>query len=146
MSDSPQWIAAKADGDQAELAIAEWFCGNGWEPFQTLGRADFDLLLQCQVEVKRDRKARTTGNVAIETHYRGQPSGILTSTAGWWAIVLDDEALLVKRETLLKLALHPGWPSILAGDDRAATVALLPLDRLRAAHGVHLIALARDAA
>lgn len=146
MSDSVEWIAAKTDGDHAELAIAEWFRGNGWEPFQTLGRADFDLLLQCQVEVKRDRKAKETGNVAIETHHRSQPSGILTSTAGWWAIVLDDEALLVKRETLLKLALHPDWPSKPAGDDRAATVTLLPLDRLRAADGVHRVVLTRGAA
>lgn len=25
MPDSPQWIAAKAEGDRAEFAIAEWF-------------------------------------------------------------------------------------------------------------------------
>ena len=88
--DSPQWIAAKAEGDRAELAIAAWFRDKrGWETYKALGRTDFDLLLQCQVEVKHDLQAPKTDNVAIETAYRGQPSGIITSKATWWVIVAD---------------------------------------------------------
>ena len=50
-NDSPQWIAAKAEGDCAELAIAEWFRGRGFEPYKTEGLAGFDLLLPCEVEI-----------------------------------------------------------------------------------------------
>lgn len=60
-ADSPQWIGAKAEGDRAELAIADWFCELGWQSYKTLGLVAFDLLLQCQVEVKRDLQAATIG-------------------------------------------------------------------------------------
>ena len=70
--DSPTWTVAKAKGDQAEDAIASWFRDErGWQTYKTLGRADFDLLLQCEVEVKRNLRTAETGNVAIETHSRG---------------------------------------------------------------------------
>jgi hypothetical protein len=129
--DSEQWIVAKARGDRAELAIAAWFRGRGFEPYKTLGPAAFDLLLQCPVEVKNDIKAAKTGNVAIETHHRGQPSGILTSRATYWAIVVGAEAFIVETEKLRELALAGGCREVQAGDDRAATVRLLPLDKLR---------------
>jgi hypothetical protein len=64
-ADSPQWLTAKAEGDRAELAVAEWFRHRGYEPYKALGLADFDLLLQCGVEVKHDLQAPSTGNFAI---------------------------------------------------------------------------------
>ena len=42
--DSPAWITCKAEGDRAELAIAEWFRGRGFDTFKTLGDAPFDLV------------------------------------------------------------------------------------------------------
>ena len=63
--DSPQWIAAKAEGDRAELAIAGWFRQRGWQTYKTLGQVDFDLLLQCKVEVKSNPKALETGNPQV---------------------------------------------------------------------------------
>ena len=37
--DSPQWLAAKAVGDTAELAVAEWFAARGYLVAKTLGLA-----------------------------------------------------------------------------------------------------------
>jgi hypothetical protein len=139
--DSERWILAKASGDRAELAIAAWFRGRGFEPYKTLGPAAFDLLLQCPVEVKHDARAVETGNVAIETHHRGQPSGILTSRATYWAIVVGAEAFIVGTEKLRTLALAGGFPKAQAGDDQAATVRLLPVDRLRSKRFVRVVAL-----
>jgi len=139
--DSPQWIAAKGEGDRAELAIAEWFRRLGWETYKTLGRVDSDLLLQCPVEVKRDLKASETGNVAIETAYRGQPSGIVTSKATWWAIVVGAEAVIVKQKELLHCVMAGEFREVAAGDNKAATVRLVPLERLREIKGARVVEL-----
>ncbi|HEY1599474.1 MAG TPA: hypothetical protein VGG64_07725 [Pirellulales bacterium] len=140
-ADSPQWILAKAAGDHAELAVAEWFRGRGWEPFRTIARADYDLLLQCAVEVKHDRQAATTGNVAIEIAYRNQPSGIVTSTAAWWAIVVGQQALLVKSDRLRSFVLSNDFRETRAGDNGASLIRLVPLDRLLGLPGCHVIKL-----
>ena len=129
--DSRQWIAAKAQGDRAELAVSEWFRGRGFEPYKTLGLAPFDLLLQCQVEVKHDLKAEATGNVAIETSYRGSPSGIMTTQASYWAIVVNGEALIAEVSKLRDLALRDEFPEVPAGENRASTVRLVPVEKLR---------------
>lgn len=139
--DSAQWIAAKAHGDRAELAIAEWFRAYGWQPFKTLGRAEYDLLLQCSVEVKQDRKALETGNAAIEVAYRGKASGLVDSTAAWWAIVVGEEALLVKTETLRHYVLRDNFSEVSGGDGGSATLRLVPLDKLKRLKGLHVISL-----
>ena len=141
-ADSPQWIAAKAEGDRAELAIAAWFRDErGWQTFKALGRADFDLLLQCEVEVKHNLRTAETGNVAIETRYRGQPSGILTSKATWWVIVVANEALVVRLDDLRRFVLAGRFREVQAGDGKASTVLLVPWEKLKAMKGGHVITL-----
>ena len=57
------------------------------------------------VEVKSDQMARATGNVFVEFEYRGQPSGITSTEAGWWAIeVQDDVFVLMPTEKLRAIA------------------------------------------
>lgn len=41
------------------------------------------------IEVKRDWRVTETGNIAIEYECRKRKSGISTTEATWWAIVLD---------------------------------------------------------
>lgn len=79
--DSAQWLTAKAVGDRAEIAVAEWFSGRGYVVFKTLGLASFDLLLQTSVEVKHDRQADRTQHVAVEIECNGKPSDIITTEA-----------------------------------------------------------------
>jgi|TARA_R110000851_G_scaffold109897_3_gene232343 hypothetical protein len=44
------------------------------------------------VEVKTDRLAAKTGNLAIEFKYKGKPSGILTTKADeWFFVVLEED-------------------------------------------------------
>jgi hypothetical protein len=140
--DSPEWTAGKAAGDRAELAVAEWFRNRGFDTLQTMGQAPFDLLLQCKLEVKRDLQAAKTKNVAIETSYNGSPSGILKTTATWWAIVIGDEAVLVKTDRLRDFVLAGDFHEVAAGNRRASTVLLVPVSELKAIDGATVIALA----
>jgi hypothetical protein len=139
--DSPQWIAAKAEGDRAELAIATWFKGRGFSALKTLGDAPFDLLLEAEVEVKRDRKAATTGNVAIEVRDHGQPSDILTSRTIYWAIALDGEAVIVKTDALPDFMLTGKFREVAAAEHLASTVRLAPVAKLKALKGAQVIEL-----
>jgi hypothetical protein len=41
-----------------------------------------------QIEVKCDRLSKKTGNFAVEFSYNGQPSGIITTEADYWAMVV----------------------------------------------------------
>ena len=90
------------------------------------------------VEVKREWYVSSSGNVAIEYKCRGRPSGIATSTATWWAFVLDgakyghEVVVLIKRTRLREMArefykkgyLKPG------GDDGASRMVLIPVEEL----------------
>lgn len=144
--DSPSWIAAKAEGDRAELAVAKWFKANGFEVYRTCGQAEFDLLLQSRCEVKCDLRSETTGNVAVEVAYRGTPSGILTSPADFWAFVLPGETVIVKRQELLSAVLSGRYREVQAGDGSASTVKLVPVEKLKALKGRRIIKLSEVAA
>lgn len=141
LTDSPDWLAAKAAGDTAELAVAAWFQTRGFDAFQTLGDAPFDLLLQCRVEVKRDRLAATTGNIAVEVGYRGRSSGIHDSPATYWAFVLDAEVLLITTQALRDLIASSEFPERRAGDGQFAVVKLVPVATLQGHKDVRRIPL-----
>jgi len=129
--DSPSWEAAKTAGDAAELAIARWWRKRGFTVHKTIGEADHDLRLTLDIEVKRDLQAKQTGNVAVEVSYRGQPSGIVTSRAAFWQIVVNGESLLIRTDALRALALERRWHERPAGDGGMARVRLVALDQLR---------------
>jgi hypothetical protein len=139
--DSPSWTASKAHGDRAEHELAQFFRGRGWSTFQALGRTDFDLLLTCEVEVKRDLKAVRTGNVAVEVAYHGQPSGLITSSATYWAFVLEREAVIIKTADLRSAVLTSKYSEVAAGDGHAATVKLVPVQKLKGFKGAHTVPL-----
>lgn len=48
-----------------------------------------------RVEVKADEQVADTGNLYVELHNRGLPSGLLTSCAEWWAFNLDHYGWLI---------------------------------------------------
>ena len=144
MADSPEWVAAKAEGDTAEIAVAEWFRGRDFDTFQTLGNAPFDLLLQATVEVKRDLKAEKTGNVAVEVSYNRQSSGIHTSPATYWAFVLNGEAILITTRNLRDLIGNSKFREVPAGDGQKSVVKLVPVEVLKRHPHVKLISLKTD--
>ena len=129
--DSDEWLKAKAQGDQAELAIAGWFRGRGYQVTKSLGAESFDLLLQASLEVKNDLKAEASGRVAIEVSYRGQPSGLMTTSASWFAIVVGREAILSKTDALRECIRIGKYPTCLGGDNKSSGLVLLPIAVLR---------------
>lgn len=138
--DSESWLSAKAAGDEAELAVAQWAQSLGWRVSKYLGLADADLELRADVEVKRDLAHERTGNVAVEVAYNDSPSGVNAENgATWWAIVLGSEMLLAKRRRLAALVSNRSERR--AGDGGKARVVLLPVEELRKAAGVHRVLL-----
>ena len=139
--DSQQWRTAKASGDDAELAVAEWFIAKGYSVAKSLGRASYDLLAQCHIEVKHDRLAAQTGRIAVEIGHRGQPSGLLTTQATWWAIVVGREAMLLRTETLRRCVMSGRYATRQGGDRMASELVLVPIADVRGLAGVHVIEL-----
>ena len=144
--DSREWLAAKSRGDDGERLVGEHFARLGWEVTRSLGRAPYDLLLIGRIEVKTDRKFVKTGNVAVEVSYHGEASGIVTTTATWWAFVLADEVVIVRASVLRETVLSGGHREVSAGDGGAARVRLVPVDELRRLPGAHHIDLRPEAA
>lgn len=52
-------------------------------------------------EVKHDLASERTGNVAIEYACNGKPSGVMTSSADIWDIVVKTKVYAIKRTVLL---------------------------------------------
>ncbi len=52
-------------------------------------------------EVKDDRMASKTGNVAIEYESRGFPSGIANTKADYWVFRIDNKFYLIATEALI---------------------------------------------
>lgn len=144
--DSQQWREAKSLGDDGERLVGEHFARLGWEVTRSVGRASYDLLLIGRVEVKTDRRAAQTGNVAVEVSYYGQPSGIHITTATWWAIVLADEVVVIRASVLREAVLSGRHREASAGDGGAARVRLVPVDELRRLPGAHHIDLRPEGA
>lgn len=87
-----------------------------------------------KVEVKTDRMAHKTGNIAIEFRCRGRLSGIATSEADYWALVLCEEkiTLFINTEVLRAIArifYEKGYVKN-GGDDYASEMIIIPLKLL----------------
>lgn len=84
-----------------------------------------------KIEVKTDRMAHKTGNIAIEFQCRGRLSGIATSEADYWAFVLNDNKfiLFIKTDILRAIArlyYEKGFIKK-GGDDKASDMIVIPL-------------------
>jgi hypothetical protein len=84
-----------------------------------------------KIEVKTDRMAHKTGNVAIEFKCRGRLSGIATSEADYWALVLNENKLIIFiRTEILRAICRQFYLQGLVkvgGDDRASEMIIVPL-------------------
>jgi CRISPR/Cas system endoribonuclease Cas6 (RAMP superfamily) len=87
------------------------------------------------IEVKRDYKVSDTGNIAIEYESRGHKSGIATTEATWWAIVLDGNQfahqmiILIKTNRLKEIAreFYKTNNHVSGGDKSTSKMVLIPL-------------------
>ena len=85
-----------------------------------------------EVEVKHDRKNGKTGNVAIEHLFRGNPSGIAATKAGWFAIALggtkfrDEVVVFMKTDRLKRLVAKYTIRDAPGGDNKWTMNFLMP--------------------
>ena len=85
-----------------------------------------------KVEVKTDRLAHSTGNLAIEYKCRGKWLGISTTQADWWAFVLCNHShiLMIRTGELKSLVkrYHLDGKIKRGGDDGLSEFVLVPLE------------------
>lgn len=117
-----------------ELGIAERFAAKLHEPvFVPCGYfKNFDGISQSKqfsFELKFEVTARDTGNFCLEYSYRGQPSGLASTTAIWWiaALPVDRENLVCYQFDVERLreAVRP-FPLFTGGDRQQSRFKLLP--------------------
>jgi hypothetical protein len=93
-----------------------------------------DILETKRIEVKTDRIAHITGNVAVEYRYRGRPSGIATTEADYWAFILYDMTTIIMVPTdKLKAIAREKYKQdqiTLGGDENASEMILIPINEL----------------
>ncbi len=132
------WRADLLDGKQAELRVAEYFRRLGYHVEQSDGYAPgHDLTITGKIEIKHDRTAVRTGNVAIEFHCRGQLSGFASTESAWWVFVVGDTAYAISTVKLRGLV--SGLPVRSMGDGLESRGYLLPVVTLaRHARLIHL--------
>ena len=91
-----------------------------------------ELLQDKKIEVKRDLKAKTTGNLYIEYESRGKPSGISRSEADYWCFAFENLFIFISTEKLKEI-IEPMKGSTMdkrGGDKNSSKGILLPLERL----------------
>ena len=99
---------------------------------------DYDLWIQrhgeekVYLEVKRDRRAITTGNLAIEFMCNNQPSGITATKADYWVhfVVSTNSYFLIPVSELRELLATGSFRECRGGDGYRAQMYLVPMSRL----------------
>lgn len=80
-----------AFGEQGELFVLKKLHYKYPKAYKVEGYCkEWDLFVpekEIGIEVKSDRATHKTGNVVIENKYGGEPSGIETTKATWWAYI-----------------------------------------------------------
>lgn len=106
---------------------------SSWDIYFQFGKDAEDrlhkMLHNGTVEVKSDKLARHTGNLFIEVSYRGQPSGISTTQADFWAFEYDSDTWLIIPTEKLKRFVNECSCAVRGGDHKEALGVLLPLAR-----------------
>ena len=96
-----------------------------------------EIFTNKKVEVKRDKIAAATGNLAIEYESRGKPSGISTSQAEWWCFILsgklEDKIIIIieleKLKDICRIEFVAGNIKSM-GDNNTSKAILIPIKKL----------------
>ena len=93
-----------------------------------------------KIEVKTERDIwKTTGNIAIELRYRGNPSGLSTTESSVWVHLLSYKGVIeggflfkvdLLKEKIKKLHKSGDLKIVMGGDDNMSQMALLPIKEL----------------
>jgi len=93
-----------------------------------------------KIEVKTERDIwKTTGNIAIEIRYKGEPSGISTTESSVWIHLLAYNGVIeggflfkvdVLKDEIKKLHKEGNLKMVMGGDNNLSQMALLPIKKL----------------
>ena len=93
-----------------------------------------------KIEVKTERDIwKTTGNIAIELRYKGNPSGLSTTDSNVWVHLLSYKGVIeggfmfkvdLLKEKIKKLHKSGDLKMVMGGDDNMSQMALLPIKEL----------------
>ena len=93
-----------------------------------------------KIEVKTERDIwKTTGNIAVEIRYRGNPSGLSTTESSVWVHLLSHNGVIeggfmfkvdLLKEKIKKLHKSGDLKMVMGGDDNMSQMALLPIKEL----------------
>ena len=93
-----------------------------------------------KIEVKTERDIwKTTGNIAIELRYKGNPSGLSTTESSVWVHLLSYKGVIeggflfkvdLLKEKIKKLHKSGDLKIVMGGDDNMSQMALLPIKEL----------------
>jgi len=121
-TDRPGWAIAKSVGDTAERLVADLLTNLGLV-VNNVNQPGHDLEGAANFEIKNDRLAVQTGNIAIEVEYKGRPSGLSTTTAHIWCILVGPRVIMLSADALRGLIV--GRSAVNAGEN--ARVILLQI-------------------
>ncbi len=99
-----------------------------WLPVSLVEKKErgYDFLVLGAVEVKYDRQALKTGNIAVEFEYRKKPSGLNATHATNWVFVTDEGAWIVPTGVLREHTIVHQFPIKTGGDKKASHFYLIP--------------------
>ena len=93
-----------------------------------------------KIEVKTERDIwKTTGNIAIELRYKGNPSGISSTDSNLWVHLLSHNGVIeggfmfnvdLLKEKIKKLHKEGDLKMVMGGDNNMSQMALLPINDL----------------
>lgn len=88
-----------------------------------------DIIAEIKIEVKRERSAQKTGNIAIEVGYKGNPSGPYTSEADVWIWEIDGAYWMAHIDDLKRFIEEKDayYQVKYGGDGKASKLLIVPM-------------------
>ena len=88
-----------------------------------------DIIANFKIEVKRERSAQKTGNVAIEVEYKGKPSGPYASEADIWIWEIDGAYWMAHIDVLRRFIEEKDayYQVKYGGDGKASKLLIVPM-------------------
>ena len=126
------------------MPLAEGYC-KGFDIDLKFGKLGEEFVRDMQVgnkkiEVKTERDIwKTTGNIAIELRYKGNPSGLSTTESSVWVHLLSHNGVIeggfmfkvdLLKEKIKKLHKSGDIKMVMGGDDNLSQMVLLPIKEL----------------
>lgn len=113
---------------KTERQIADYLVSKGYEFIDECDNADYDIRMKTPsgdvitIEIKEDFTCRKTGNVGLEYHCRGKPSGISVSKADFYLYKVHEPSgeknmYIIKTSELKEMVENKLWFREVNGGD-----------------------------